>query len=76
MDSLEGPDSQDRKVREDTPDLRDCLLSLARLNAWTKENLELPERAVCLASPDPEEIKVCRVSLVARVCLDFLVLPI
>lgn len=61
-------------MREDTPDLLDCLPSLVRLNAWTVENLEPPERAVCLVSPGPEVTRVCRVCLDVRVCLDFLVL--
>lgn len=40
---------------------------------WRKENLERPEPAAFPASPDREVTRVCRVCLVVRVCLDFLV---
>lgn len=74
MDSSGGLDSRDRKVREDSLDLPDCLLFLFQLSVWTKGNQEPPEQVVYRASPGPEVTKVFRVYLVVRVCLDFLVL--
>ncbi|KAA8582742.1 hypothetical protein FQN60_006413 [Etheostoma spectabile] len=74
-DWLEGPEETDAPaVTEETPVPPASPFLLFQEMVIEKENQETPERTVFLASPDPEVTRVCRVSLVVPVCLDFLVM--
>lgn len=67
-------DTLDRKVREDTPVLLACPPFLFHQVLWRKEIPDSLEATASPASLDPEVTRVSQVSLVVRVCLDFLVL--